>query len=720
MSNGLATANRNAIGLLKVLLAGSFVVPGLLFLLVTWMEYQSTVSDAQRELEHTSEVAREHAGRQFDSQSQVADRVNDLVRGMDAAAITRAQQPLHDAFAWIVARLPQVQSVLLVDADGRPLVSAGTYPVPSDVRLTDRDYFRAVVEGFKGTYVSALQFGEVNRQVFFGLSRPWLRADGKLQGVIDVAVLPSFFRDFYQVLVGEGSGGASGKVITLVRDDGQILVRYPPFEGLPPRAPPTSAFITAIRAHPDQGVYQGGSVVDRPSPVRLFSYRKVEGYPVYVVAGRDRTDILAPLRTAVANDLVFGIPGTLALVALTWTALVRTQREAEALARAREEIVRREQAEAALLAAQRLEAVGRMTGGVAHDFNNLLTMIMGGAESLQRRPGDPARVTRIAEQLMLAARRGGEITQQLLAFARRQPVKPEILDLNKQIREFEPLLQHAAQGQIRIDLELDAALAPVRLDPGQFEAALLNLVANARDAMPEGGRILIATRNVPAAPGTVTPGSGPLVRVAVSDTGRGMDEATAARAFEPFFTTKEVGSGTGLGLSQVYGFAKQAGGDAHIVTAPGRGTMVELLLPAAGPHGMAAVPDAAAAPPRDPAAGEVVLVVDDEPALVDLAVEHLRDLGYATLSAMNADAALERLQSGDRVDVLFSDVVMPGSMDGVQLSVAAARLRPGLKILLTSGYVASREALAEHDFPLLSKPYDRGQLAARLHAVLHD
>ena len=474
----------------------------------------------------------------------------------------------------------------------------------------------------------------------------------------------------------------------------------------------------AVAAHPDGGTYEATSIVD-VSATRLFAYRKVQGFPVYVVAGRTRASVIAGWYRTMGGHLVFGIPATLALLAITWTALVRTRREEAALSRAQDEMIRREQAEEALLRSQRLEAVGQMTGGVAHDFNNLLTIILGSAEMLARRPDDPSRVLRVAEQIMLAARRGGEVTQQLLAFSRRQFVNPQTVDLNACLHEFRPLLERAANESIHVDYALQADLHPARLDPGHFEAAVLNLVGNARDAMPGGGTITITTRNVslgldsgPEAGTDLPPGD--YVRVGVTDTGSGMDPQTAAKAFEPFFTTKGIGKGTGLGLSQVYGFAKQAGGDARIVTVPGKGTTVELFLPQASPG--------AELTPQEPAQagkaelGEVVLVVEDEPGVLATTVESLEDLGYATITAHSAHDALARLTEAARVDVLFSDVMLPGGMDGLALSAEARRLRPGLKVLLTSGYGTGQTA--PFDVPLLTKPYDRTQLGKELRTVL--
>ena len=360
-----------------------------------------------------------------------------------------------------------------------------------------------------------------------------------------------------------------------------------------------------------------------------------------------------------------------------------------------------------------------MTGGVAHDFNNLLTVIAGNAALIERKADDSAAARRFAASIQLAARRGADITQQLLAFAGRQTIRPETIDLNARLLAFRPLLDRAASEAVQISLILEPALQPVSIDPGQFEAAILNLVGNARDAMPDGGRITIATSNIAADPGDRTAtASRQTVRVAVSDTGVGMDRETAAKAFEPFFTTKAIGKGTGLGLSQVYGFARQAGGDARIISMPGEGTTIQIIVPAC-PVTVPAEPSEQPDPARvmQPH-GTVVLVVEDEPNVLELAVETLEDLGYATLAAADAREALQQLKQTDRVDVLFTDIVMPGGMNGLQLSAEARRLRPDIRVVLTSGYTGESGSDLPADIPLLRKPYDRQQLSVQLDAVL--
>ncbi len=374
--------------------------------------------------------------------------------------------------------------------------------------------------------------------------------------------------------------------------------------------------------------------------------------------------------------------------------------------------------------AERMEAIGQLTGGVAHDFNNLLTVILGSLDMISRKPGDTARVERLARNAFAAARRGTELTEKLLSFSRRQVVNPEVVNLNRLLSEFGPLVRRAVGETIDIVLDLDPQLDPVRLDPGQFQASVLNLAGNARDAMPDGGTLTLSTRNVTLSAADlgdvpeVSPGR--YLKVSVADTGIGMDAATAAHVFEPFFTTKDVGKGTGLGLSQVYGTARQAAGFCRLRTAPGEGCTIEIYLPRST-EAKTGEPSQAGVPLRRAAGGEVVLVVEDEDTLREMAADSLQVLGYRVLTAGDARAALDILTGDARIDILFSDVVMPGGMNGAQLAAEAVTLRPELKVLLTSGYTNTAATGARElpsGVPLLRKPYLREDLAAKLHTVL--
>ena len=338
--------------------------------------------------------------------------------------------------------------------------------------------------------------------------------------------------------------------------------------------------------------------------------------------------------------------------------------------------------EAALRQAQKMEAVGRLTGGIAHDFNNLLMIVSSGFDMIRRRPDDKARVLKTVEAGLTAVERGSKLTRQLLTFARRQNLKPSTVNPNALLIDFEGLVRRAVGEAIELKFDMSPGVYPTHIDASEFEAAILNLVVNARDAVSvQAGRIVVSTRNVKreAVPRAIDSlPAGQYAVVAVTDNGTGMDEGTLAQVFEPFFTTKEFGRGSGLGLSQVYGFARAAGGRVEIYSALGAGTTVEMWLPRAAAMAEQATETRrlANSPLRRAEDGETVLAVEDEPAVLSAVVESLADLGYRVLSAQNAAEALACLQSNEKIDILFSDIVMPGGMNGVQLAVEASRNPP--------------------------------------------
>jgi PAS domain S-box-containing protein len=381
----------------------------------------------------------------------------------------------------------------------------------------------------------------------------------------------------------------------------------------------------------------------------------------------------------------------------------------------------RRETEEALRQAQKMEAVGQLTGGIAHDFNNLLTVILGNIELLRPRLESQPRIARMIASMQHAASRGERLTSQLLAFSRRQKLRPETLDVNALIRGFAPLLHRAVGEAVAVEAQLAAQPLLSTIDSAQLEAALLNLAVNARDAMPGGGVLAILTEELAPDDALALPEikPGPYVHIAVRDTGSGMSEEVIERVFEPFFTTKEVGKGSGLGLSQVYGFVKQSGGHVAVESAPGEGTTIHLYLPPA----RAEDPVIAGGGARraGPASGTgSILVVEDDTDVLCIAVDMLSDLGYDVLTAAQPIEALDMLRTDVPVDLLFSDVVMP-QMSGQLLAREARALRPGLKILLTSGY--SRRKLAaenvlDEGLPVIGKPYRQAELAAQVRTLI--
>jgi PAS domain S-box-containing protein len=379
----------------------------------------------------------------------------------------------------------------------------------------------------------------------------------------------------------------------------------------------------------------------------------------------------------------------------------------------------------ALRQAQKMEAIGQLTGGIAHDFNNLLQVITSSLEILQRvLPGDSVRLQRIVANAMTGARRAAALTQRLLAFSRRSPLDPKPIDVNALVGGMSDLLHRALGETISVETVQAAGLWLIEADPNQLEAAILNLAVNARDAMPEGGRMTIETSNAHLdeayAAAHVELRAGQYVCVCVSDTGIGMNAEDMARAFEPFFTTKPVGKGTGLGLSQVYGFVKQSGGHVKLYSEVGEGTTVKMYFPRL--IRAAVERNEAAALLPEGGNDEAILIVEDDEHVRALAAETLRELGYRVIEAGDGPAAINVLESDARIDLLFTDVVLPGGMTGAQIAARARELRgSGLKVLYTTGY--ARNAIFHHGrldpgVQLITKPFDLSELATKVRDVI--
>ena len=368
---------------------------------------------------------------------------------------------------------------------------------------------------------------------------------------------------------------------------------------------------------------------------------------------------------------------------------------------------------------QKLESLGQLTGGVAHDFNNLLATIIGNLEMIAAALPKRGSSRRHAEAALSAATRGSRLTQHLLTFSRRQEVRPQTISTSDILRDTLLLCRQTIGDGIEIDTRLQPDTWLCRVDPAQFEAAILNLAVNARDAMNRSGRLTITSDNITVDHSAVAGLSrGDYVFVSVEDTGCGMSKDVLLRAFEPFYTTKEVGKGTGLGLSQVYGFAKQCGGTVQIESEVGRGTKVHIYIPRHDGPLTAEVPtseDVVASTSAD----TTILVVEDDPNLRDLVARMLSNFGYRPLVARTGREALALLQNGGTVDLLLSDVVMPAGMNGIDLARAAQRLRPELKILLTSGYTGvEREREGHREFAFIAKPYRAHMLGKKLREIL--
>ena len=393
----------------------------------------------------------------------------------------------------------------------------------------------------------------------------------------------------------------------------------------------------------------------------------------------------------------------------------RTRALQESNAELRKQMAERARVEETLRQAQKIEAVGQLTGGIAHDFNNLLMVISGGLEMLPRQT-EPARRERLLDGMRQAAQRGSALTKQLLAFSRRQALRPEAVNVAQQIEAMRELLDRSLRGDVQVAFQFTDDLWNIEVDAGELELVILNLAVNARDAMPSGGTITIKAENCPAYREDGLEGD--YVRLSITDTGTGMPPEVLAHVFEPFYTTKEIGKGSGLGLAQVHGFVKQSHGGVRIRSAVGCGATIELYLPRSE-KALRDAPQTSEAPiaPADRRSGCVLLVEDDD-EVATLTTEMLEQIGFEVVRAASAAAALGALANARSIDLVFSDIMMPGGMNGVELAREIRRRRLGLPVLLTSGYAeaARREAEAE-GVQILAKPYRLSELSAALGAV---
>jgi signal transduction histidine kinase len=432
--------------------------------------------------------------------------------------------------------------------------------------------------------------------------------------------------------------------------------------------------------------------------------------------------------------LVFG---GVALFALAWYATRDARRRAQAAIEAgaaliatnrqlTEEAESRAAAEAQMRQMQKMESIGQLTGGIAHDFNNMLAIVIGSLDMARRRlTKDPDKARQSLDNAMEGADRAAQLTARLLAYSRQQPLAPKAVDANKLVGGMSELLRRTIGEHIRVETVLAGGLWPAFIDGAQLENAVLNLCVNARDAMPDGGHLTIETSNThlddvyAADHGEVT--AGQYVMVSVTDTGTGMPPHVIERAFDPFYTTKGVGKGTGLGLSQVYGFVKQSGGHVKIYSEPDVGTTVKLYVPRYfGDAEAAGVNDTGPAALPRAVGDEIILVVEDENRVRHMSVDTLRELGYVVVQASDANQALTVLEIQPRIDLLFTDIVMP-DMNGRVLADAARAKRPDLKVLYTTGYTRNaivHNGMLDHDVAFLAKPFTVAQLAAKVRDVL--
>jgi two-component system NtrC family sensor kinase len=706
---------------IKLLVAASIILPVAIFLFASWISYHQHLAEGRDRVQRNLNTIYEHSLKVFETFELSARYLDELTAGTTEADIRSREAEFNARLKSITDTLPQLRDLWVISASGTPLVSGTVYPMPK-IDLSDRDYFRIHKDNPKSeTYVSEVLKARAADLTFFTLSRPVRAPDGSFGGVTTVSIAPEYFINFYAKLPPPG-------VFALIRDDGAILARYPDLSERLEKLSPKSTVMRSIREHPDEGFVSGTSTFD--GHTRLFAYRKMPGYNIYVVSGIESDVIIREWLANMGSHLIFGLPATVAMIGLGFVALRRTRREANAHAQLQQEVARRERTEMALQQALKMEAVGRLTGGVAHDFNNLLTAILGNVDlALRRAPEGDDRLRRSLHSARQASDRAAKLVQRLLAFSRQHPLEEKSVDLNRLVQGMSDLLRRTIGETITVETVLAGGLWKTAIDPNQLENALLNLAVNARDAMPDGGRLTIETANTYlddayVAANAAGMAAGQYVLVAVSDTGSGMAKDVVDRAFEPFFTTKPMGAGTGLGLSMVYGFVKQSHGHIKIYSETGEGTSIKIYLPRL-------IDEASVEPwvPNEPVRdGEVsaqrseqILLVEDDEEVNRFSSEVLRDEGYDVISTHEGASGLRLLDANPNVKLLFTDVVLPGGMNGRQLANEARRRRPDLKVLFTTGY--TRNAIIHHgrldsDVELVTKPFTSDALAKKVRQIL--
>jgi signal transduction histidine kinase len=714
----------DATRLLWALAILALVLPIAFFAAFGWVSYRQHFDGARAQLVRTLDVVREHAIRVFETHVLIANQVELLLRGLSDAEIRAREAELNKELKRIVDAYPQVQDIWVIDADGRPLVTGNVFPLPPTLDLSDRTYFRVFKEGKvepDEIYISRVLRGRAQDVTFFQVAKARTPGpNGEFNGVDVVSVEPRYFQEFFAQVIKSGVD-----TVGLIREDGAILARSPEQSERLEELPDASPFARQVKQQPAFGVYESRSVFDGVQ--RIIAYQHLPDHPVYVAVGRTQARIADAWRQNFLSHMIFAIPATLGFVALALFAARLSRRETDAVHQLRDEAERRELAEGQLRQAQKMEAIGRLTGGVAHDFNNLLTIVIGNIDLAKRRMNDAdAKILQAIENARVGATRAATLTQRLLAFSRQQPLAPAAVDVNKLVSGMSELLRRTLGETVSVETVLAGGLWRAHADANQLESAILNLAVNARDAMPDGGKLTIETANAHlddryAAAHDVR--AGQYVMIAVADTGAGMTPEVMEKVFDPFFTTKPVGQGTGLGLSQVYGFAKQSFGHVAIYSEVNHGTVVKLYLPKlqkAEDHHAAETARADAAPVE---AGDrrTVLVVEDDDMVRQLSVDALESAGYTVIHCEDARRGLGLLNAHPEIDLLFTDVVLTGGMNGRQLADEAKKMHAGIKVLFTTGYTPNaivHQGRLDEGINFIGKPFSPASLVAKVQAVL--
>ncbi|HSV48541.1 MAG TPA: ATP-binding protein, partial [Ramlibacter sp.] len=689
-----------SVAALRLLMLLAVAVPLLAFAGFAAYRHQQMRDESELRLDRALRVAHEHALRVFDTNETLLGHVLDLVGTNDDAGVLGRREQLHRQLVELSHNKPQLRAIRVFGADGVPLVSSRSSPAAQAAGPPDHALKPSNAQRQGGTSFTVPLADRATREVFFDQSLARRHADGSFAGLVSASLLPSYFTRFHADLAADEPGLA----ITMFREDGAVYSRWPPLASAPGRMSPSSPVLSRVLKGDSSGIIRGVSSLDGQD--RLIMFRKLGDYPVYLGTGRELSAIRSAWLREMGVIAMFGLVPVLGILFTAYVAIRRTRDALRAAQKLREESLARQQMEDALFQAQKLEALGRLTGGVAHDFNNALMVISGNLHLL--RLAHPGAGTRFTDAMGRAVESATKLTRQLLAFSRRQALRPETVSLQAWLPALGDLLTPTLGSNIRKAIDVAPDTRPVDIDTAELELAVINLAVNARDAMPDGGLFSLRAGNSQRN----SDGGVPMVVIEASDSGTGIDPALIGKVFEPFFTTKPVGKGTGLGLSQVYALCKRAGGDATVESQPGQGTTTRMFFPASSADGAQAERRQAECTRQ---LGKSVLVVEDNDEVAAVVEPVLKGMGCGVVRLEGGAAALDWLEGNwNTTDIVLTDVVMPGEIDGLALASRIKALYPGLKVLVMTGYAEQLDTISRLGFEVLPKPFSPQMLAEAL------
>ncbi len=682
----------SALRMLRLLGVLSIVLPLLIYGVLGALRFAESRTEAEQRVSRSLRVAHEHASKVINITEALENRLQDRVAGHSTAELRGDEAALHLLLRELMRDQPQIQSIWIIGSDGKP-VATSLFPVAPSIDYSDRDYFAYHRDMGKGRFMSQPIVTRTTGERILDLSQRFNDAAGQFGGIINISLQARYFEEFYSDLVADEPGLA----VNLFHQRGAIYTRWPRLANAPDKLADSSPTMRMVAAGDAQGQVRGKSSVDGQD--RLVAFRQVGGYPLYVGTGMNLTTQGNDILRELGFLLLLGMPPFVVLFFASRVALRRTRDAIEAADRLERETRTRHRAEEALVQAQKLEALGRLTGGVAHDFNNALMVISNNLYLLRRNVGDAG--ARQMDSITRAVDSATKLTRQLLAFSRRQALMPEYIRLQDALPATRELIAPVMGSHISISVDIADDAKGINADLAELELALLNLAINARDAMPSGGSFRLSARNAGLdKPQLIT---GEAVVIEAGDTGTGIPADVIDKVFEPFFTTKPIGHGTGLGLAQVYGLCARAGGVATVVSEPGAGTAVRLYFPAAEPSAapVAASPGLGSAP-----LDKTVLLVEDNKDLAEVLGQLLDALGCRVTHVEHAQAALDWLAAhpGGLPSIVLTDVMMPGAMNGIGLARHLRDTMPDLPVLLMTGYAEKLDAVTAEGFEVLPKP----------------